>query len=88
MANNGRNIILTIYTNRFDSNENVFGGKGMSGKVFLEDVNAMENSGREFLTIDDALTYCVSNDVELARIDFHYVGTDDGVQRFWKFNVC
>ena len=74
-------IVLTIYTDKFDSRSNVC-GKGMSGKVFLEDCE----SGQEFKAIDEALDHCEKNNIKIDRIDFHYLGNDD-IQKFWKFNI-
>jgi hypothetical protein len=74
-------VVLTIYTDRFDSRANVY-GKGMSGKVFLED----GETGQEFRAIDEALSHCEKNKIDIDRIDFHYLG-DYELQKFWKFNV-
>ena len=78
-------VALTIYTEKFDTSENVF-GRGMSGKVFLEETNGISESGQEFNTVDAALSHCVLNDITPERIDYHYVG-EDGIQRFRKFNI-
>ena len=78
-------VVLTIYTDRFDSRENVC-GRGMSGKVFLEEANGNSESGQEFMAVDDALAYCEKNSINIDRIDFHYLGNYE-VQKFWKFNV-
>lgn len=78
-------VVLTIYTERFDTKENVY-GKGMSGKVFLEEENGNAESGQEFMAVDEALAYCEKNKVSIDRIDFHYLG-DYELQKFWKFNV-
>ena len=78
-------IALTIYTEKFDALENVF-GRGMSGKVFLEETNGISESGQEFNTVDAALYHCAKNNITPERIDFHYSG-EDGIQRFRKFNV-
>lgn len=74
-------VVLTIYTDRFDSRANVY-GKGMSGKVFLED----SESGQEFRAVDEALDHCEKNHIKIDRIDFHYLG-DYELQKFWKFNI-
>lgn len=74
-------LVLTIYTDRFDSKENVC-GNGMSGKVFLEDYE----HGQEFNSIDEAMEHCEKNSIKIDRIDFHYLGNDDN-QKFWKFNI-
>lgn len=78
-------VVLTVYTDKYDSGENVY-GNGMSGKVFLEKSDPSSESGREFKGIDEALSFCVMNDIKPERIDFNYMG-DDGFQRFWKFNT-
>ena len=77
--------ILTIYTNKFDSNENVF-GNGMSGKVFVENIDGIKEDGEAFKTIDEALSHCTTNNIVPKRIDFNYAD-GDGVQRFWKFKI-
>lgn len=78
-------VVLTIYTDKFDSTENVF-GNGMSGKVFLESWDENKEDGQEFGSIDEALDHCLKNKVQPNRIDFHYLSKDNG-QLFWKFNV-
>lgn len=78
-------VVLTIYTDRFDSRENVY-GNGMSGKVFLEEIAGNSESGQEFRAIDEALAHCEKKHINIDRIDFHYLG-DYEVQKFWKFNV-
>lgn len=78
-------VVLTIYTDRFDSRENIY-GSGMSGKVFLEGAGGTGNCGQEFITVDDAFTYCDKNKIDIDRIDYHYLG-DYEVQRFKKFIV-
>jgi hypothetical protein len=75
--------VLTIYTDGYDSSENVFGG-GMSGKTFLD--NLPGGTGKPFNSIDKALQYAKENKVEIGRIDFNYVG-GDSYQSFWKFKV-
>ena len=77
--------VLTIYTKKFDSCENVYGG-GMSGKVFLESWNGNQDGGAGFNSLDEALDYCENNGKKPDRIDIHYLG-EGGIQRFWKFNV-
>ena len=76
-------VVLTIYTDRFDSRANVY-GKGMSGKVFLEGDEG--DKGQEFRAVDEALDHCAKNKIDIDRIDFHYLG-DYELQKFWKFNV-
>ena len=78
-------ITLTIYTNDFDSRENIC-GKGMSGKVFLEEFDDNRESGASFSSIDEALDYCETKKTSIDRIDFNYLGKD-GTQKFWKFNM-
>ena len=75
--------VLTIYTNRFDTRENVF-GNGMSGKVFLEESDENGESGASFASIDEALDYCVNNKTKVDRIEFMYL-SNDGTQKFAKF---
>lgn len=76
--------VLTIYGNKFDSMENVFGGNGMSGKAFLEEVDGHGESGQEFKSIDDALDFCVNSKTKVDRIEFMYL-SNDGTQKFAKF---
>ena len=78
-------IVLTIYTDRFDSRSNVY-GKGMSGKVFLEEANGNSEPGQEFREIDEALDYCEKNKINIDRIDFNYLG-DYELQKFRKFSI-
>ena len=77
--------VLTIYTENFDSKENVY-GKGMSGKVFLESWDGDAEDGANFNSIDEALDYCAENELKPNRIDFHYLAKD-GTQMFCKFAV-
>ena len=75
-------VSLTIYTEKFDSLENVH-GKGMSGKVFIED----NNCGQEFNSLDDALDYLANNpDVNVDQIACNYL-SNNGTQCFKKFNT-
>ena len=73
--------ILTIYSERYDKNENII-NNGMSGKVFIED----GNSGKEFKAIDEALDFIEKSKISIDRIDFNYIG-DYGIQKFWKFQI-
>ena len=77
--------VLTIYTDRFDALENIC-GRGMSGKVFLEESNGDAESGIEFKAVDEALAYCDKHFVDIDRIDFHYLGNYE-TQMFRKFGV-
>ena len=73
---------LTIYTEKYDLNENVV-NNGMSGKVFLDMDNTL---GMQFKNVDEALEYIFKNNLSIQRIEFDYVDKD-GVQMFQKFNV-
>jgi len=77
--------VLTIYTNKFDSRESVF-GTGMSGKVFLEEANGNSESGQEFRTIDEALDFCENKKTKIDGIEFMYL-SNDGTQKFAKFGT-
>ena len=80
-ANN--NLVITIYTDHYDSLENVV-GDGMSGKKFLDNPN--NGTGMEFETMDLLLQYIDEHNVQVGRIDFHYVDKQ-GVQMFRKFTL-
>lgn len=73
---------LTIYTNKYDSNENIV-NNGLSGKAFLDIDNQFGNS---FNGLDEALEYCFTNNIEVNKIEFNYL-TRDGIQMFQKFKV-
>lgn len=74
--------VLTIYTEKFDSEENVVNG-GMSGKAYLD----MDNQiGMSFKNVDEALDYCYMNNIDVHMIEFKYA-TENGVQMFRKFKV-
>lgn len=73
---------LTIYTDKFDSQENIL-NDGLSGKAFLDMDNQL---GTPFLSIDEALEYVIDNNISISRIEFNYLNKD-GVQMFKKFNV-
>ena len=77
--------VLTIYTSDYDSRENVH-GKGMSGKVFVENVEGEAEDGAAFDSLDKALDYCASSGTMPYRIDFNYL-SNDGVQKFWNFAI-
>ncbi len=74
---------LTIYSGRYDLNENMVNG-GMSGKAFLDMDNKM---GTPFNSMDSALDYLMENNIPIHRIEFNYVDKD-GVQMFSKFDVA
>jgi hypothetical protein len=82
-ANNNNNLVITIYTDHYDSFENVV-GDGMSGKKFLD--NPHPGTGMEFETMDLLLQYIDEHNVQVGRIDFHYVD-EQGVQMFRKFTI-
>lgn len=71
---------LTIYTDLYDSKENVI-GTGMSGKVFLDKSNG---TGQEFKTVDSALEWTWDNNVDIDRIEICYLNSNDDqmVRRF------
>jgi len=73
---------LTIYTPKFDSNENVM-NNGLSGKAFLDIDNRL---GTPFLDLDSAIEYTTENNIAVDRIEFNYLSADN-VQMFRKFNV-
>ena len=77
--------VLTIYTNNYDSRENVY-GRGMSGKVFLETIDDNKEDGAAFNSIDEALDYCIGQGLKPDRIDFNYLA-HDGSQKFWKLEI-
>jgi len=78
-------VELTIYTNKFDSRENVC-GNGMSGKVFIDIMGNVDESGQEFNSLDDALEYACKNNVTISHILINYLGTD-GTQMFRRFCI-
>lgn len=73
---------LSIYTDKYDSNENIM-NNGLSGKAFLDIDNQFGNS---FTDLDEALDYCLTNNIEVHRIEFNYLSTD-GIQMFRKFKI-
>jgi len=73
---------LTIYTEKYDLNENVV-NNGMSGKAFLDMDNKL---GTPFISLDNAMEYIVENDIPVHRLEINYVG-EDGIQMFKRFNV-
>ena len=74
---------LTIYTEKYDLDENVV-NNGLSGKAFLDIDN---KQGIPFLDIDAALEYIFKNNLPIQRIEFDYVDKD-GVQMFQKYNIA
>lgn len=73
---------LTIYSEKYDLNENIVNG-GMSGKAFLDMDNKL---GTPFNNLDSALDYLMKNNIPIHRIEFNYLDKD-GVQMFRKFDV-
>lgn len=73
---------LTIYTEKYDLNENVV-NNGMSGRAFLDMDNRL---GTPFVNLDNAMEYIVENDIPVHRLEINYVG-EDGIQMFKRFNV-
>ena len=73
---------LSIYTDKYDSNENIV-NNGLSGKAFLDIDNQFGNS---FTDLDEALDYCLTNNIEVHRIEFNYL-SKDGIQMFTKFKI-
>lgn len=73
---------LTIYTEKYDLNENVV-NNGMSGRAFLDMDNRL---GTPFVNLDNAMEYIVENDIPVHRLEINYV-SDDGIQMFKRFNV-
>ena len=73
---------LSIYTDKYDSNENIV-NNGLSGKAFLDIDNQFGNS---FTDLDEALDYCLTNNIEVHRIEFNYL-SKDGIQMFRKFKI-
>ena len=74
---------LTIYTEKYDLDENVV-NNGMSGKAFLDIDNKL---GTPFLSLDNAMEYIVENDIKVHRLEINYVD-EDGSQMFKRFNVA
>lgn len=72
-------VVLTIYTNEYDSREDIV-GNGMSGKVFLEG----SGTGREFKTVDEALDHCVEHGINIDQLAIMYLSADGG-QKFMRF---
>ena len=72
---------LTIYSGKYDLNENIVNG-GMSGKIFLD----MENCGQEFHSLDDAMDYCIDREIPIDQIMFMYLSKDCS-QKFMRFTV-
>ncbi len=73
---------LTIYSRRYDLNENVTNG-GMSGKAFLDIDNKL---GTPFINMDSALDYLMENNIPIHRIEFNYMDKY-GIQMFKRFDV-
>lgn len=71
-------ITLTVYSNNYDSYSYVV-GRGMSGKVFLEN----GKKGIEFTSVEKALDYIAQTNIQLDEIVYCY--QVNGVQMFKKF---
>lgn len=74
-------ITLTVYSNNYDAYSYVV-GRGMSGKVFLEN----GKSGREFESVEKALDYVAKTNIQLDEIVYCY--QVNGTQLFKKFPLA
>ena len=73
---------LTIYTEKYDLNENVV-NNGMSGRAFLDMDNKL---GTPFNCLNNAMEYIVENNIQVHRLELNYVDKN-GIQLFRRFNV-
>ena len=73
-------ITLTIYSNNYDMYSYVV-GRGMSGKVFLEN----GKTGKEFKSVESALDYASKANIQLDEIVYCY--QVNGEQLFRKFKI-
>ena len=73
-------MMLTVYSNNYDNYSYVV-GRGMSGKVFIEN----EQTGKEFKTMESAIDYAVKANIQLDAIVYCY--QVNGQQLFKKFNL-
>lgn len=73
-------ITLTIYSNNYDMYSYVV-GRGMSGKVFLEN----GKTGKEFKSVESALDYVAKTNIRLDEIVYCY--QVNGEQLFRKFKI-
>ena len=78
MENN--KLILTVYSNNYDNYSYVV-GRGMSGKVFIEN----GKTGKEFKTMESAIDYAVKANIQLDAIVYCY--QVNGQQFFKKFKL-
>ena len=74
-------ITLTVYSNNYDAYSYVV-GRGMSGKVFLEN----GKTGKEFTSVEKALDYIVQANIQLDEIVYCY--QVNGMQLFKKFPLA
>ena len=74
---------LTIYTDKFDSEENVVNG-GMSGKAFLD---IEPDYGVPFSSLDDAMKYIQEHNTQLEGIDIYYLNPETKEQMHRWFMV-
>lgn len=73
-------ITLTIYSNNYDMYSYVV-GRGMSGKVFIEN----GKTGKEFKSVESALDYASKANIQLDEIVYCY--QVNGEQLFRKFKI-
>ena len=75
-------MTLTIYSSNFDSDQTVL-NNGMSGKIFLDpSQNDDPHSGKEFSTLDSALTYADTNNIVIDKVEIMY---NNGGPKFKRF---
>lgn len=73
-------LTLTIYSNNYDAYSYTI-GRGMSGKVFIEN----GKTGREFRSAEQAIDFVVKNNLKLEEICYCY--QVNGQQMFKKFQT-
>ena len=56
---------LTVYSNNYDNYSYVV-GRGMSGKVFLEN----GKTGKEFKSVEQALEFIVKNNIDIKYLTY------------------
>lgn len=81
---NIRNMTLTIYSNDFDSNDNVLNG-GFSGDVFVESSISGERFHGSSDNLNNAIRFIIKNDIVIDEITYNYV--DDGNQMFKRLII-
>lgn len=86
-------MIITVYSNDFDKNENCV-NEGLSGRVFIDTTSETKEVDENYLnflgeypSVTDALRVIISNKIPLSGILYEYFDFKTQKQKFVMLNV-